>query len=134
MSRNALIRSLQILCPAADDEAQDHVVDDPLDGGVVVGEDGRRFVVRAETGEGHLHGVDEQSVDARIIAQFHQVCGEVFGLCRLFGGEDDRVQRAGDVHHINGGEDRRHGGRQPVDEAAVAGDGGRVDGQDSAVR
>ena len=52
-------RLLQILRPAAEDEAQNHVVDDPLDGGVVVGEDGRRFVVCAETGEGHLHGVDE---------------------------------------------------------------------------
>ena len=58
---------IQVLCPAFEDKANHHVIDDPFDGCVVVGEDGGRLEASFEIGEGHLHGGDEQWIDRRVI-------------------------------------------------------------------
>ena len=65
--------------------------------------------------------------------QRNQVGGEVVACGRLFGGEDHRVERAGDVHDVNGRELGRHRRRQPVDQPPVAGDGTHVEGQHPVV-
>jgi len=58
---------LDILRAALENKAHYHVIDDPFDGRTIVGEDCGGFVSSFEIGKSHLHGRDQQGINARII-------------------------------------------------------------------
>ena len=128
-----LVLLLQILCTALENEPYHHVIDDPFDGRMVVGEDSGGLVTSFEIGKCHLHGRDQQGRNARVLCERKKIHCKVFWNGWLFGAKDHGVQRAGDIHGVDGGEDGCHRSGESVDETAVAGDAGAVDGQDSVV-
>ena len=124
---------LQILRASLENKPDHHIVHDPLNRRVVICEDGSRFVARFQIVECHLHRVDQKRVNIWVLRKQHEICRKVFWFGFLPGREDHRIQCAGDVHCVNRGENCSHCSGESIDETSIAGDAGRVDGQDSVL-
>ena len=96
---------------------------------MVIGKNSGRFIAGFQIGECHLHGIDKERVDIRVLRKQNKICPKVFGFGLLLRREDHRIQCARDIHCVNGREDRTHRRPQPVDKSSVARDTGGVDSQ-----
>ena len=83
---------LQILRIPAENKPYHHIVHDPLDRRVVVGEDGCGFVTRFQISKCDLHGADKQWMNCRVLRKNKKICRKILRLGWLFGGEDHRVE------------------------------------------